>query len=699
MNLIGIFVPKIILLLGIWIPNYDLNCKLLLTAICGCKLIWDFDRSRPGNSGVSYRLTSFLSGGVQDFLISAVCLCISLAFEYVAFRNSAWIPTILGMISVAFSLFEILGSIKMALPDKKSKPASPRINTPQSGGTQPQVRPRPPVSTVPLVPILPIGYKRQMVPPASVIVPLAKIKESFRQAENKYYKKRFSILGDSISTLDGFNPAGFNVFYTGENCTKLGVGRFEDTWWGQIIDFFGGELLVNNSWSGSRVSRMPNADGLFPSGCSDERTGNLHVNDTVPDVIIVYLGTNDWGYGVSPEPKRVVFFDEKTGMHVDGMETPNESVFSYAYGLMIKKLRVNYPDAEIWCCTLSTTRISANKNFVFPYSVSGMDIRIYNDVIKRTARSYDCKLIDLFKYNIPYDTVDGTHPNAEGMKTVADMVVNCIAKDNSEIPATIYSACDFEGSIIGGKYRMQRCVANGGSSSTFWATDLRNDKMFIIKVVESSGPLANAWDDLRETFVAKTKLGHPAIPNAEEVIDTEHFTCLVSEYLQGQTLDVAIKERGVVDFATLIDWSLQLCDAVGYLHSQRTPILLRDLCPSNILLQSDGKLRLLNLEAMIHDSLSPDHGGAYPWHPGLAAPERFAGKGDVRSDIFTLGMIMHYLATGVDASQPPYQLGPIREYRPDLPTWFEKIVAKCIEIDPDKRFQNCEEVKMCLSRK
>ena len=114
---------------------------------------------------------------------------------------------------------------------------------------------------------------------------------------NKYFGKQFSILGDSISTLDGYNPRGYNVFYKENNCEKSAVREMSDTWWGKVIDFFGGELLVNNSWSGSRVTKLPSKDSLFPSGCSDERTSALHINNVKPDVIIVYLGTNDWAYG------------------------------------------------------------------------------------------------------------------------------------------------------------------------------------------------------------------------------------------------------------------------------------------------------------------------------------------------------------------------------------------------------------------
>lgn len=231
------------------------------------------------------------------------------------------------------------------------------------------------------------------------------------QRSNPFYKKQISILGDSISTLDGYNPDGYNLFFAGDNCTKAGVQDMSDTWWGQVINLLGAELLINNSWSGSRVSQLPGTEKLFPSGCSDERTSDLHMCDTMPDVIIVYLGTNDWGYGVTPEPKDIKSYDE------------NELVFSCAYETMIKKLQKNYPHAKICCCTLNTTFMSANPGFSFPAAHGGVHIDVYNNIIRNTANRLGCKLIDLAAYHKAYDSIDGSHPNANGMKTLATMVL------------------------------------------------------------------------------------------------------------------------------------------------------------------------------------------------------------------------------------------------------------------------------------
>ncbi|MCL2014036.1 MAG: GDSL-type esterase/lipase family protein [Oscillospiraceae bacterium] len=238
------------------------------------------------------------------------------------------------------------------------------------------------------------------------------------QRNNKYFGKRFSVMGDSISTLYGYNPPGYALFYEGENCDNSGVNKMEDTWWGKLISYFGGELLVNNSWSGSRVTRFPDQDELFPSGCSGERTGNLHIDNVKPDVVIIYLGTNDWDNGV-------------TLSHIDysGEDTaPWSDIFLDAYEKMILSIKENYPNAEVWCCTLNSIFISSNPSFSFPESPGGVHIEKYNEIIRSVSLKTNCGLIDLYKNNIPHDTVEGLHPTADGMSTMAMLMIRRLAE-------------------------------------------------------------------------------------------------------------------------------------------------------------------------------------------------------------------------------------------------------------------------------
>lgn len=222
-------------------------------------------------------------------------------------------------------------------------------------------------------------------------------------------KKKISILGDSISTLEGYSAPEDAVFYQGLRKLESDIFFPEDTWWGQVSEALGGEVLVNNSFSGSLVCKHPRFD--YPSyGCSDERTSALGREGEAPDVILVFMGTNDWGAGMKTTP-------------VIPAHRGDLAVFSVAYDAMLKKLRRNYPAAEIICFTPSVSRCSRMEDFSFPYRICGRHLEDYCAVIRDVAAENGCLLVDLYDPAEPYDTIDGFHPSAEGMKTLSTRAI------------------------------------------------------------------------------------------------------------------------------------------------------------------------------------------------------------------------------------------------------------------------------------
>lgn len=105
-------------------------------------------------------------------------------------------------------------------------------------------------------------------------------------------KPKISILGDSISTYEGFNPFGYHVYYKEDRLYDNEIESVNDTWWKQVINAVGGELCINNSYSGSLVAGL-----AASSACTNERCSRLH-DETVPDMILIYIGTNDRGFGI-----------------------------------------------------------------------------------------------------------------------------------------------------------------------------------------------------------------------------------------------------------------------------------------------------------------------------------------------------------------------------------------------------------------
>lgn len=232
--------------------------------------------------------------------------------------------------------------------------------------------------------------------------------------KNVYKDKYFSILGDSISTFEGFSQPREAAFYDLSKKLQSNIITVADTWWGCVIDRLGGKTLVNNSWSGSTVSKSPLYQ-VQSYGCSSQRTAALSENVTLPNVIIVFMGINDWGAGIK--------IDETDGVMRD---TDDCEFFSPAYQIMLKKLKNNYPQAEIWCMTLPFGSFFNGKRLDFSCDNRKVNIAKYCEAIRVSAQKQGCRVIDLYKNECVYGSLDGFHPDCGGMQSIADCVLSCL---------------------------------------------------------------------------------------------------------------------------------------------------------------------------------------------------------------------------------------------------------------------------------
>ncbi len=238
--------------------------------------------------------------------------------------------------------------------------------------------------------------------------------------------KTFSIFGDSISTFDGWNPPGFDVFYSGERLEKTGVTHVEQTWWHLLIERLGGTLLKNGSFSGSLVE-----GGFFPAGDSEPRAAALAGDDgQAPDVIVCFIGINDYGWGgarmnadghgnACPAELSATAPAQPV---IANLASPDQAKrFGAAYASMLARLRAHYPQAEIWCVTLVPGRIVGNAKPQFAYDFRGIPFADFNDAIRSAAHNAGAHVVDAFACGMDYEAIEGTHPTARGMRQLASM--------------------------------------------------------------------------------------------------------------------------------------------------------------------------------------------------------------------------------------------------------------------------------------
>ena len=227
---------------------------------------------------------------------------------------------------------------------------------------------------------------------------------------DSYRGKKLSILGDSISTFVGYIPAGNACYYYGNNC---GVPTVNDTWWMKLINALGMVLEVNNSWSGSQVTTTWGTDS---AGCMT-RCQQLGED---PDVIIVYMGIND--------------FNREVGLGTykgEGAVPSVTTTFREAYAIMLDKMMTAYPDSEIWCATLPPCEHNGAKGAP-ERNDNDVPLLQYNQAIQEIALLFGAKVLDHAQCGMTYENMsiytgdwdsgseEGLHPNAAGMSLIAN---------------------------------------------------------------------------------------------------------------------------------------------------------------------------------------------------------------------------------------------------------------------------------------
>lgn len=251
------------------------------------------------------------------------------------------------------------------------------------------------------------------------------------------------------------------------------------------------------------------------------------------------------------------------------------------------------------------------------------------------------------------------------------------------------------GSVIDGKYEILKQIGKGGMSVVYLAMDLRLNKQWAVKVIQRKGIGKNneiVLNKVPDDTELMKKLDHPAIPRIVDIIDREDDPqiYIVMDYIEGDSLDKIVSEYGAQSEEVVIDWAKQICDTLNYLHNQKPPIIYRDMKPANLMLKPEGNLKIIDFGISREYKEQNLADTTVMGTRGYAPPELGSRQTDARSDIYSLGMTLHQLVTGVDPRKNDYV--PIRQWNPQLSEGFEYIINKCVQISPEDRYQNCNEL-------
>jgi serine/threonine protein kinase len=254
----------------------------------------------------------------------------------------------------------------------------------------------------------------------------------------------------------------------------------------------------------------------------------------------------------------------------------------------------------------------------------------------------------------------------------------------------------FRGQIIG-KYRIHSTIGSGGFGTVYLAEDTWIDKKVALKVPHKQS--LDFGELLREPRLLAT-LNHPNIVTILTAEKQENIFFIVMEFVPGETLESLVARTGAITLSLALDYTCQICHAVD--HAHRHGVLHRDLRPSNVIVSDNGRLKVADFGTSRFLEIAA-HGTTVIGSPPYMAPEQFDGKAVFASDLYSIGVTMFQMLTGVLPYAAPSPTDLDRLKRGELltaprlknariPKTVNSIVLKAMAPDIPARYQRASEL-------
>ena len=264
------------------------------------------------------------------------------------------------------------------------------------------------------------------------------------------------------------------------------------------------------------------------------------------------------------------------------------------------------------------------------------------------------------------------------------------------------------GRILGKRYEITEKIAQGGMSIVYKALDLNLNRYDAVKILkEDFASNMEILERFKQEANAVAFLSHPNIVNIYNVGSEDNIHYIVMEFVKGQTLKEIIRDRGMLSNEELLNYSYQIARALECAHNNN--IIHRDIKPHNIIITKDDLVKVTDFGIAKHsDSATITNSGKIIGSAHYFSPEQARGNlTDRRSDIYSLGIVMYEMATGVvpfDAESPiTIALKHMQEPLPspklmnkNLTDGIERVILKATAKNPIDRYQRIEDMMMDL---
>jgi len=263
---------------------------------------------------------------------------------------------------------------------------------------------------------------------------------------------------------------------------------------------------------------------------------------------------------------------------------------------------------------------------------------------------------------------------------------------------------------LSGRYELEEIVGTGGMSVVYRAWDLKNDREVAVKVLRLEYLTdADFVRQFNREAQAASQMSHPNIVNMYDVGQDGDTRYLVMEYVKGITLKDMIRQNGQLNPQRAVQMTLKILAAID--HAHRNHIVHRDIKPQNILVDSEGRVKVADFGiARVVDSASNTGRGNVLGSVHYFSPEQARGAvADAKSDLYSVGVVLYEMVTGrvpFDGETPMAialkhihdKPAPPSTYNPEVSKALDEVILKALEKDTGARYQTAAEMATDLKR-
>ena len=269
------------------------------------------------------------------------------------------------------------------------------------------------------------------------------------------------------------------------------------------------------------------------------------------------------------------------------------------------------------------------------------------------------------------------------------------------------------GTTLRGKYRITRLVAGGGMAWVYEVEEVQPDgsrQIWAMKELRADASDTHSLEEGRRLFEQEAnilvRLSHPNLPKVAAFFEENGRSYLVMEFIHGESLEKRLEYANApILEGQVLDWAVQVCDVLHYLHTRPTPVIFRDMKPSNVMVTPEGRVKLIDFGIARTYKVGQRRDTISMGSENYAAPEQWGkAQTDARADIYGLGATMYHLLTNVPPLPAfvPTPRVPIEQYNPAVTERTTAVVARAMAEDREARYPSAaamrEALMECLPR-